>query len=1114
MIHGVLRDGRRRAANARSTRFSFICSRPTAWPCRAFATALPQGPAPINSASLNNASNAKANNQRPAPKRASKSLTAQQRLELCLPPHLRSNADGALQDETPFDPNALETAKLALESFSEGKGFLTYLAIDQGRWRAAVWLVKLLVEHFHSPPARSTRSLQMFQEWNRTGTLDDITEHPIYLDPREDEACFSPHIKTSLSVNLDEITDGSPDTLSGPEVLRHRILGLIWRDIGRLILVCSSSHEIAGGLVKPDVLEMIALLHHHELMPDSIYTYNPPSSDDAIYQPPTLPLLSHRIFEALSDATWRAREMSALEEAKKKVGGPVSLEAKGSSIRARIPGVKPEVWLELILWSCLHGGWISDGAALLHSLYRSRAQEKWTPISWRDSLNAVVPSGQEEPSNWDSISSMFDTRSGSTIRDVDVTGLRVHKTVSSEVVNAYIDALLTTVKLGVGNRGTDLDTVLRQLRSLRRLLQRANLNLGGGSWDAMMLRLIESGGLDLDENPAIVQHLVELSPPIGEELRSRRSQAVPSYVLDGSAAVLGLLHRALHTEIKNANLEGALKVFQFLQERVDNDRHQSMSDFFANKHLASEETENQFKGLFTSNFAGIEYPSFSMQIPPTILAAFLDLVTENKSYALGNWMLGIDKIDIDGPLIPLSLYSDPNISAAVVHFAAATSNSALLSKITETGSIQPQRAERSEPTLPEEFLRAFVDAQVDARRWDAAERLLEYMRDAEIDWSVNNVAVMAKAMIIESQSSSKEQPNSDYHRAETMFTSLVTGKYGTPQPSSEQNTLFRTFAQNRFLDSLCVMVSSVSPELAATMHRHSILPKKVDFQTRAIAFNNILEAILATQNSKAGRAFVDKFTREKPPVEFRPKRPRSEDEEQTEGNEEPDDALSEYNKPATSSQRMSKTSRDEEQIEENEDPDDDLSEYDKPATSRQRMLRILQDEEQTEEDEDSDDALSEYGKPATSRQRMPRTLEDAFASNAPLRSTVVVEIAGDFSTYMRNTIMYGGFDHKGPSAVLLVVRKALAERAEQGENAPSDAKALEIFAWALIVLRRAGFARSTVLRELYDVENGLTDEEMDIVEQLATEKWKAITDNWFVREAEEPIYVRRGPYSK
>lgn len=298
------------------------------------------------------------------------------------------------------------------------------------------------------------------------------------------------------------------------------------------------------------------------------------------------------------------------------------------------------------------------------------------------------------------------------------------------------------------------------------------------------------------------------------------------------------------------------------------------------------------------------------------------------------------------------------------------------------------------------------------------------------------------------------------------------------------------------------------------MHRHSILPKKVDFQTRAIAFNNILEAILATQNSKAGRAFVDKFTREKPPVEFRPKRPRSEDEEQTEGNEEPDDALSEYNKPATSSQRMSKTSRDEEQIEENEDPDDDLSEYDKPATSRQRMLRILQDEEQTEEDEDSDDALSEYGKPATSRQRMPRTLEDAFASNAPLRSTVVVEIAGDFSTYMRNTIMYGGFDHKGPSAVLLVVRKALAERAEQGENAPSDAKALEIFAWALIVLRRAGFARSTVLRELYDVENGLTDEEMDIVEQLATEKWKAITDNWFVREAEEPIYVRRGPYSK
>ena len=37
----------------------------------------------------------------------------------------------------------------------------------------------------------------------------------------------------------------------------------------------SSNHDIAVGEVKPDVLEMIALLHHHELMPASIYAYVP-----------------------------------------------------------------------------------------------------------------------------------------------------------------------------------------------------------------------------------------------------------------------------------------------------------------------------------------------------------------------------------------------------------------------------------------------------------------------------------------------------------------------------------------------------------------------------------------------------------------------------------------------------------------------------------------------------------------------------------------------------------------------------------------------------------------------------------------------------------------------
>jgi hypothetical protein len=692
-----------------------------------------------------------------------------------------------------------------------------------------------------------------------------MTENPLYLVPDSDEL-QAPHIKTSSSESLNRLTGSTHWTLLRSENLRHQILGLIWRDIGRLILACSSNPDIAGGEVKPEVLEMIALLHHYELMPASIYAYIPAENEDAIQQPPTLHLLSSRIFTALSDATWRAREMTAAEEAKKKGGLFKGLEAKGSSYRVRVSGIKPEIWLELILWSCLHGGWISEGAALLNRIHRSL----WKPISWRDSLRALMPFARGDLLDWDSIKYNFDTRSSTTMDGIDITGLRVDKTVSSEVVNAYIDALLTVVSVGAGRRALDLDVVMRYIRNLRRFLTGANLNLGGGSWDAVMLRLVESGGIDIDHDSAIVQQLVALSPPIGEELQSRGSQAIPAYVLDGSAAVLGLLHRALYTEIRNGNLEGALKVFQVLQERVDNDRHQSLSDFFAHRHLSSAESDDSAKGLFTSNFSGIDYPSFSTQIPPATLAAFLDLVIANNSFDFGNWMLGIGNTDIDGPLIPSSLYHDPHISAAVIKYATVTDNSSLLSKITKYGAA---RAEDGTPsTPPKELLQAFFNAQVETRRWDAAEKLLEYMCDTEgFDWSVGNAATVAKALIVEGRNETNPDKMGEFFdRAAHTFASFLPGRIGAVRDRSRKHDEINT---------LCVVLAAASPLLATFISRSAALPRFFTFTLRASDFNTVLEGVVASHGIEAGRALVDRFAIAR---RARPQEAREEEQEQKE----------------------------------------------------------------------------------------------------------------------------------------------------------------------------------------------------------------------------------------
>jgi hypothetical protein len=960
------------------------------------------------------------------------------RLDALLPLHLRSHGNALDSSASAFTPNAREMARLAHDADKHFNSFLEWIAIDQGRWRAAVWIVKLLIEHFHLKSPLSTRLGHTIQKWNLKGSLDDLVKSPLYLVPQPGEEATIPHIQASSAPSLHELTDDKPESLTRSEVSRHNILGLVWRDIGRLIIVCATDHSIAGGEVKPDVLEMIALLHHYELMPESIYTYLPAESPDAIQQPPTLHLLSSRIFTALSDATWRAREMTALEEAKKQGGGTVGLETRGSSYRVRVSGIKPEIWLELILWSCLHGGWVADGATLLRGISRSQAKGFWKPISWRDSLNAITPSGPKDSLDWDGMKFMFDSRSNATMDGVDIAELRVDKTVSSEVVNAYIDALLTMVSTGVGARGISLNVVTRSVRFLREFLQRANLNLGGGSWDAMMIRLVESGSIDVDRNPYVAQELFDLSPRIGEELTSRRSQVIPAYVLDGSAAILGLLHRALYAEIKKSNLEGALRIFKLLQQRVDDDRNQSLSDFFSHKYPFSTASDTKSSGRSISSFSGIDYPSFSTQIPPATLAAFLELVTNNRYFDLGNWMLGIGNTDIDGPLIPSSLYSNPHIAAAIVHHATATDNTALLANITRSGTARAEEGDDSAPTIPRELLQAFFNTQIELKRWDSAIRILEYMHDMpDFDWNTGNAARVAKAMILaKHQVAAPSDPLGPFaDRAEDIFTSMLQGKYGKAQLKPYNR------ASVARLNTLCVILSSVSPHFAARVRAIRPLPKHFNFTLGVTAFNDILEAVVATQGSEAGRALVDKFA-----------------------------ITDKFHTPTESENKR------------NDDDVDGEKEDNENATV-----------------EEERDVVNDSTAPPPS---MPRFLRDAIEADKLPRASIPIPTDSGKDSHQPAVAMYGRFQKLGPTTVRIIVRQAVRERRELKSRSFAVAQdqstntgrgdaatpSLEIFAWALYTLRRTGHEQSVVWVELLE-SKVLTSEEVAGVKERAREMW-------------------------
>ena len=244
---------------------------------------------------------------------------------------------------------------------------LTHLGVEEGRWKAVTWLINRVLDSFwKSQSDRGDTSIhaRLPGPWKtQKSSLQQITEDEqgVLLNLPLELAPQSLH-------SLDQVTmEDSPLYEPLEATLTHEVLGLIWRSLGNMIVADSTRTDKASHAITPEILEIIALLHHNGMMPGSIYSYQPSDDSNALRQPPTLHLLSSQILTSLSDAAWRAHESLVVEEAKSKGGQYLSMrpELPGSMFRVHVAGLGHEVWLELVLWSCLHGKWIEEGASIL-----------------------------------------------------------------------------------------------------------------------------------------------------------------------------------------------------------------------------------------------------------------------------------------------------------------------------------------------------------------------------------------------------------------------------------------------------------------------------------------------------------------------------------------------------------------------------------------------------------------------------------------------------------------------------------------------------------------------------------------------------------------------------
>lgn len=624
-------------------------------------------------------------------------------IEPFLPVHVRRTHIDA--PDVSAEVTSLDLSIVIKKAQDASHDLLSHLGLVDGRWQVVVWIAKKLAEGGQ----RSEEVAVWLDDSENAAwpggaesrSLHELTNIPLRLER------IRPRRK--LETTLDELTE-APDTINPQPLIVKRALGQLWRSLGAMILVAPEQDKSGQDTIMSHVLEIIAHLHHIGFMPDSVYAFRSQNNKYALQQPPTLHMLSSKIMTALSDASWRAHEATARSaKGGTKASYFLGHEIPDSRYKVEITEIAPELWLELVLWSCLHGGWTTDGIAILEKLAARQGDATWGLICWREILEAEqhrLPSASE---GWRLFPMRGDAAAGAEDR------ARTRRTISSEVVTAFIDALVNEVRLGVGLRGTNPEVLIDHIKTLKGFLEANNLSLGSVAWDSIITRLLESGGFDPEKRPELLLHLFKLAAEFGTEVSSANASPAADdevpYFFEPTTASLSLLHRAMRSFISIGDTRRTMESFNMLQQHADNNKQKSLQQFFETlKGIPLRQAEP-----FTSQTAPIDFPSFETNLPVPLLAKLLDLATDSEMYELGRWFVHSE--DLDGPLISRGLYKHRNIAASLVRFGTlAKENDIVLEIVKQAGYLD---AKTKQQRMPNEVLTALFRSQVRLRRWDA-----------------------------------------------------------------------------------------------------------------------------------------------------------------------------------------------------------------------------------------------------------------------------------------------------------------------------------------------------------------------------------------------------------
>lgn len=770
-------------------------------------------------------------------------------LDPYLPIDLRIDK-ATLLESIPSDQNngCIQNVPLILEKARSGYplslDLLSYVGIHQKRWEVVIWLVKAILRLDADFLAdREQLKSARFTSWpNIEIGLDSLTNDPIWAD----DIIQSVEATNVMSEELTELEHL-------PEASTTKGTGQVWQSLGCMILQAADQPKeeaCSSKVITSYVFQILAHMHHTSALPSSIYRFTQVIDPFAIQKPPTLNLLSYRIMTLLSDAAWNAHETEIVSESTK-TGARFAHKNHGSiraTLQPQVREVSISIWLDLILWCCIEGGWVMEAAWITSEIVRRENEKhlKWSVMKW-DSLKNLGTVKVSWRLNVEQ--SIAKSRVNQIARGIGIAGHGgepppIHvppRTISREVIMALVDGLAN-----LSFNGNSSKAIQRHVSICKRLLATEGFDLEPHVSNSIIVRMLQSGSVDMMHEPDSVEQILQVAPLFMKEIETSRSlpygnRAIEELGITTSAACTGILQLTLLSNTVLGNLQGALRIFHKLQTSIDDKCRQVISAFIRDVVRQRDSKLDDPSGPVVRT----ESILLSSNIPVNILAAFLDLITDAKLFDLGRWLLYSS--DVDGPTISRDFYSEPNLQPALLRFAMATVDTQLEARITE----------RLKTPVPPHILRALLHFQIAAGKWRQVEDIFIHLRNRTGDsWRPLDVMQIAKQILLMERDARQPELISN---AFALLQKCFSGEFRPLRNQARASVLPAVQRMNQIFRILktcpgrLTQLTSPYSNIIGRPNARTAIPTSI--------FNILLEGVVESNGSAAGKALWDIWCR-------------------------------------------------------------------------------------------------------------------------------------------------------------------------------------------------------------------------------------------------------------